>query len=247
MISRETLEISRPEVGTRGFLARHITPLQILLGRGVICGRLCRQRHSVLWTNKTNPPSMSFTYDIDISKNLGQTHFPRAPSTPANKRNNAILPSPERHSISLENNNLLPTLVLTTSHEEEYKPPTPPPSTPTPLSSSTSPSSPHPFPVPLPQEPFPLSTPPFHFPLPTPPFPPHPPQTPPSHLKMCQTGFNHFCCGCSTPIEGTLKQCELIKLQTGGRHPHACCPDYQVTERRSKSKTWMMPCMAHSG
>lgn len=64
---------------------------------------------------------------------------------------------------------------------------------------------------------------------------------------MCQTGFNHFACGCSTPIEGTLKQCELIKLQTGGRHLHACCPDYQVTERRSKSKSWMMACMAHSG
>ncbi|KAK0749736.1 hypothetical protein B0T18DRAFT_427810 [Schizothecium vesticola] len=50
---------------------------------------------------------------------------------------------------------------------------------------------------------------------------------------MCATGFNHFSCGCSTPISGTLQQCELIKMQTGGRHPHAHCPEYQLVERQS--------------
>lgn len=121
---------------------------------------------------------MSFTHDIDISKNLGQTHFPRAPSTPANKRNNAILPPTERHSNSLENKNLLPTLVLTTSHEEQYKPPTPPPSTPTlpslihiPILSPSLPGS-----TPTGTSP-PFPPPPFH-PLPTPPFP-SPPNPPP--------------------------------------------------------------------
>ncbi|KAK3317822.1 hypothetical protein B0T19DRAFT_446757 [Cercophora scortea] len=60
---------------------------------------------------------------------------------------------------------------------------------------------------------------------------------------MCTMGFNFFCCGCKTPIEGTLSQCEYAKL----RGSHAVCPDFQIVvdERRSR---WfdLLACMAHS-
>ena len=62
---------------------------------------------------------------------------------------------------------------------------------------------------------------------------------------MCQIGFNHFACGCATPIESTLKQCDYIRMST--QRPDARCPDYQLVERPSRSKSYMMACMGHSG
>lgn len=58
---------------------------------------------------------------------------------------------------------------------------------------------------------------------------------------MCTVGFNHFSCGCSTPIPWTLQRCEWAKLK--GR----TCPDFQISEDPARSRVRrVLACMAHS-
>lgn len=57
---------------------------------------------------------------------------------------------------------------------------------------------------------------------------------------MCTIGYNRHACGCSRPNPYSLRLCEYAKLK--GTE----CPDFQISEDSSLSKTCDLACTAHS-
>jgi hypothetical protein len=55
---------------------------------------------------------------------------------------------------------------------------------------------------------------------------------------MCTVGYTRFPCGCSHPDPATLTRCEWAKLKG-----HVC-PDFQISEDKSKSTTAEISCSA---
>ncbi|KAL2133817.1 hypothetical protein VTI74DRAFT_1623 [Chaetomium olivicolor] len=59
---------------------------------------------------------------------------------------------------------------------------------------------------------------------------------------MCTIGHTRFACGCIHADPETLRKCEWAKLK-GRRY---VCPDFQVGEDKSRSRTVQFQCLEHT-